>query len=182
MIALVGAHPRDLVPVQVFAHDHRCEAVDTAFVDSIMERSRPADSEISDKEHGFIEVAGLIGKEEEIPGRQVVGQDLTAAVVDSAADRGQRKTAKTIVLGHLPPVDALDELELGHPEMKSPEDEEDRQQQHHAASPDRTEILANLHYRSLFARCVIHLVGRSRAMIQPTRPHHSEVRTTLRRR
>ena len=113
MIALVGTHTRNLVPVQVLAHDHRCEAIDSVFVDPIMERSRPADSEIRNKENGLIEVAGLVGKEEKIPGRKVVGQDLAAAVVDSAPDSGQGKTAKTVVLGHLTPVGALDELELG---------------------------------------------------------------------
>jgi hypothetical protein len=77
---------------------------------------------------------------------------MTTAVVNPSPDCSQRKTAKTVVFSHSPPVSTLDELELSNSEMEGTQGDKGGQKQQHGALPNRAEIFPNLHYLSFRAR------------------------------
>ena len=73
-------------------------------------------------------------------------------VVDPTARARQRDPAKTVVLGEIPPVRTLDQLELHEPHLQGEHDEEEDRGKCDRPMSEGVEVLLQLHQRNLRAR------------------------------
>ena len=144
----MGPHRRHLLPRQVLGREKRRELA-TGAVGKPLEQGRGVrDPGAGEEQGGPVEVARLVGEQQQVPRRQVVGHDQPAAVEEAPTRRRQRNPPQAVVLRERPPVNALEYLQVDQAQAEQAQGDDGGDHEDAGTPAEGRELLSDLHHRS----------------------------------